>query len=65
MKSIALVTVLAITTTVLAAPPQNAIHDVFIREVDTQTPAMTDKQGNVVPFDANDVHLANEDAGIE
>ncbi|KAG5992140.1 hypothetical protein E4U43_003841 [Claviceps pusilla] len=43
-------------------------NDVFIRQelvVDTQAPAMTDKQGNVVPFDAKLVNLANTNAGIE
>ncbi|KAG6002848.1 hypothetical protein E4U21_002733 [Claviceps maximensis] len=55
-------------TTAIAALPHDARNDVLIRQdvlVDTQTPAMTDKQGNVVPFDASGVNLANTDAGIE
>ncbi|KAG5985353.1 hypothetical protein E4U55_004577 [Claviceps digitariae] len=65
MKFIIL-TLLAITTTVMAFPQSR--HDVFVRQdglVDAQKPAMTDKQGNVVPFDTKGVNLANTDAGIE
>ncbi|EFY86504.1 hypothetical protein MAC_07447 [Metarhizium acridum CQMa 102] len=41
--------------------------DIFIRQefvVDTDTAAMTDSQGNVVPFDSSNVNLANTDAGF-
>ncbi|KAG5913236.1 hypothetical protein E4U42_001345 [Claviceps africana] len=65
MKSI--VALLVMTMAVVAFPRDGHV-DVFVRQdvvVDAQTPAMTDKQGNVVPFDAAGVNLANTEAGIE
>ncbi|GAO18381.1 uncharacterized protein UV8b_05397 [Ustilaginoidea virens] len=58
-------TLLAIAASVMAAP-KDAFHDRFIRQetvVDTQIPAMTDKDGNVVPFDAARVNQPNTDPG--
>ncbi|GAB0137556.1 hypothetical protein EsDP_00005816 [Epichloe bromicola] len=66
MKFVAL-TLLAVATAVMAAP-QNEKDDLFIRQefvVDTQLPSMTDKQGNVVPFDVNGVNMDDTDADAE
>ncbi|KAK8922543.1 hypothetical protein H634G_00654 [Metarhizium anisopliae BRIP 53293] len=60
------VTLLALATAVMAAPSVKE-RDIFIRQefvVDTETPSMTDAQGNVVPFDAANVNLANTNAGF-
>ncbi|KAG8409791.1 hypothetical protein J3458_018873 [Metarhizium acridum] len=60
------VTLLALATAVMAAPSGND-KDIFIRQefvVDTDTAAMTDSQGNVIPFDSSNVNLANTDAGF-
>ncbi|KAK2609128.1 hypothetical protein QQS21_002355 [Conoideocrella luteorostrata] len=66
MKFIA-ITLLAVATAAVAAPVNNN-DDLVVRQdivVDTQAPAMTDKQGNVVAFNSNGVDLANTDAGLE
>ncbi|CAK7229899.1 hypothetical protein SCUCBS95973_007386 [Sporothrix curviconia] len=46
-------------------------HQAFIRRqanvqnaVSANTPAMTDEQGNVVPFDAANVYMAGQAAGL-
>ncbi|QPH10433.1 hypothetical protein C2857_001745 [Epichloe festucae Fl1] len=66
MKFVA-ITLLAVATAVMAAS-QNEKDDLFIRQevvVDTQLPSMTDKQGNVVPFNVNGVNMDDTDADVE
>ncbi|KAK3179640.1 hypothetical protein K4F52_008971 [Lecanicillium sp. MT-2017a] len=55
-----IVALLTLAATVMAVP-RGSIVD---RQVLVEAPAMTDREGNVIPFDADTVNQPNLEAGL-
>ncbi|KAM0475824.1 hypothetical protein ACHAPX_006701 [Trichoderma viride] len=59
-----IVTILALATVAVASPTGFAKRQDIGADIPASTPAMSDAQGNVVPFSSKDVHLGAIKRGV-